>query len=149
MSYKRSSLSIALELRPAPIPLIVLGVQHALALIALWVPEAPLALSILGSGLILASARWLFWGGLVGPWRTLAWGPTRGWCLGRPAGDPCEVELLPRPFIHPQLVLLGFRTPGDRTVRLLLVPGAVGADQHRRLRAILRLRPDAGPVTPC
>ena len=82
------------------------------------------------------------------PWQYLAWGPTRGWRLTGTSGEPVKVEITARPFVHPRVILLSFQTPQGESVRLVLVPDAIGPDAHRRLRALLRLGLDAGYPTP-
>ncbi len=75
----------------------------------------------------------------------LVWDRRGRWRLLQRDGRVLDVRLEPGGYTHPQLVVLAFRTPPGRRLRVLIVPDMVDADHLRRLRVRLRCEPAGEP----
>ncbi|GMQ96101.1 MAG: hypothetical protein BMS9Abin14_603 [Gammaproteobacteria bacterium] len=75
----------------------------------------------------------------------LVWDRHGRWRLLQRDGGVLDVRLEPGGYTHPQLVVLVFRTPPGRRLRVLMVPDMVDADHLRRLRVRLRCEPAGEP----
>lgn len=61
------------------------------------------------------------------------------WSMKLPCGELRPVELLPRSFVHPRLVVLRFRE-GRKHIAVILTPDVVDREQLRRLRVRIKYR---------
>jgi Membrane-bound toxin component of toxin-antitoxin system len=75
----------------------------------------------------------------------LVWDRRGRWRLLQRDGRVIDVRLESGGYTHPQLVVLVFRTPPGRRLRVLMVPDMVDADQLRCLRVRLRCEPGGEP----
>ncbi len=75
----------------------------------------------------------------------LVWDRRGRWRLLQRDGRVLDVRLEPGGYSHPKLVVLAFRTPRGRRLRVLIVPDMVDADHLRRLRVRLRCEPAGHP----
>jgi hypothetical protein len=150
MSSPAYALPLRLERQPSRYLMSTVIVVHGAALLVLlplplpWWIKVPLAAGIV--------AQW------IGAWRnhvtltapaavkTLVWLAENRWELFCADGASCEARLLPGAYVHPFLVILRFMTEDNRRCAVILPPGSLHADYHRRLRVRLRLHGSEQPI---
>ncbi|GIZ11136.1 protein YgfX [Pseudomonas sp. NCCP-436] len=113
-----------------------------LALVAPWLSSIALGWKLLAHVLCFLHVAWVL------PRRVLLSSPhaftglrrnAEGWQLWSAAAGWQAVQLRPDSLALPAVVVLRFSLPGQRLVRGLCIPAdALPADQHRRLRVLLK-----------
>lgn len=128
----------------------VLAIVHAGAAAAVWLAPAGLALRGALSAAILASLAFHLVrdAALAAPQSIVMLEPRadgRMACLTR-RGEWLECVVLPSTYVSPQWTVINLRPQAQRGFRpVIIVPGAIAADDFRRLRAWLRWKADAMP----
>jgi hypothetical protein len=143
--------TLSLELRPSRRLQLGLGLAHAGALALLLLVDLPPWLCLPGAGLVVAS----LWRELVRagfpdralPIDALIWESAGRWWLRTAHGRSEQGWLLPDSFVHPQLVVLGFRTAAGRR-RVVILPDMAHPEALRQLRVRLRLQGAASAAGP-
>lgn len=121
--------------------------SHGLALAGLllgpwpWWGQALLGALVLALLLLAALGPWL----RRLPWSIVAaqWDGQGPWTLTLSSGAQVEGRLLADSLVTLPLILLNFRAGRWRRLTLILPPDALPADSSRRLRAALRMAPQA------
>lgn len=122
---------------------VYLALVHAAVIAAAVALPLPWPLRL---GLVLAALLGLAHGLAVhvlrlAPWAVVEaiWQPDGAWSLTLGSGQEVPARLLSSTYVSPALVVLNFRCGRWRIRSLVLPRDAIDADQHRRLRARLRL----------
>ena len=105
--------------------------MHTLALVAVWLTELPLIVSILLAVLLVLSAGY-YWQTLFSPVeRQLLFQPDTGWQLNL---QPVQIQ---QAFISRPLLIINYRQAAKNAALVLLADSA-DADALRQLRILLR-----------
>ena len=105
--------------------------MHTLALVAVWLTELPLIVSILLAVLLVLSAGY-YWQTLFSPVeRQLLFQPATGWQLNL---QPVQIQ---QAFISRPLLIINYRQAAKNAALVLLADSA-DADALRQLRILLR-----------
>lgn len=143
MSSHGFALPLRLDCRPSRYLLWVMVAVHGAALLALlplpidWWLKPPIAVAILVQGIIVWENHINF----SSPHAVtrMVWSLDNRWALYTVNGAIHVARLLPTSYVHPWLVILRFVTEDNRRCAVILPLDGLGADSHRRLRALLRL----------
>ena len=137
--------STAIHLRPRPSRLLAfyLSVAHLAALCMIALLSIGMVFQLLLGGLVLLSLIHYWRRDLLGFGRGVVhgaeWGTDGDWTLETGDGHHGGAVLCTRPFVHPLLVILNFKSVSGRRHRLVLPMDAVDSDVLRQLRVRLRL----------
>ena len=105
--------------------------MHTLALVAVWLTELPLIVSILLAVLLVLSAGY-YWQTLFSPVeRQLLFQPATGWQLNL---QPVQIQ---QAFISRPLLVINYRQAA-KNAALVLLSDSADADALRQLRILLR-----------
>lgn len=147
--FRTTKGSLCLRLGASRQVLLVLGTLQLGAVACGFASDLPLAIQCLLAGCALLYAGRC--SGLHGSRRVaraivlLVWDRQGRWRVLQRDGTLLDVCLEHGAYVHPQLLVLPFRSAGGRRLSVLMVPDAVNGDALRRLRVRLRCEPRADP----
>jgi len=76
--------------------------------------------------------------------KRVEWSKEKGWNIWQSDGSSLQANLVPSSFLSRYLVLLHFNNSENGNYRLLLPRDRIPADDHRRLRTLLKLQDHFG-----
>ncbi len=121
---------------------------HLVALLLIPLVKLPTFISLLLALLVIFSFSYYWRRDLLHSTKRsikqVEWSKEKGWNLRQSDEVGLQVNLVPSSFLSRHLVVLHFNNSENGNYRLLLPRDRIPADEHRRLRALLKLQDHFG-----